>query len=238
MSRLYLMRHGQAGPRYDYDALSDLGRTQSRLLGEYLAAQNVVFTAVYSGALERQQETACAVCDAYRKAGRAIPEITIDPRWNEFDLGGVYQELAPLLAAEDPEFAQEYAQILRAMLDEKAAVHRRPAGCDIAVVRAWIEGRHPHSAEAWPAFRERVRGCIETFDQGRPGEVFAVFTSATPVAVWVSMALGLQNEKVFRLAGVAYNSGITTLRIHQRELTLFSFNTVPHLADPSLRTFR
>ena len=29
MSSLYLVRHGQAGLRHDYDTLSDLGRTQA-----------------------------------------------------------------------------------------------------------------------------------------------------------------------------------------------------------------
>ena len=45
MSAVYLIRHGQAGLRHNYDALSDLGRTQARLLGEYLAAQKIQFSA-------------------------------------------------------------------------------------------------------------------------------------------------------------------------------------------------
>ena len=32
MSRIYLVRHGQAGTRADYDTLSDVGLEQSRLL--------------------------------------------------------------------------------------------------------------------------------------------------------------------------------------------------------------
>ena len=35
MSRIYLVRHGQAGTRKAYDSLSELGKRQSRLLGEY-----------------------------------------------------------------------------------------------------------------------------------------------------------------------------------------------------------
>ena len=238
MSRLYLMRHGQAGPRFNYDALSDLGRTQSRLLGEYLAGQKLVFAAIYSGALSRQQETACQVREVYWRAGLAAPEVVVDPRWNEFDLGGVYQDLAPVLSAEDPEFERDYKEMTRAMPDQGAAVHRSTTRCDVAVIRAWVEGRHPHAGESWPAFRERVTECLQTLAEYRSGETVAVFTSATPIAVWVGLALGLADGKLLRLAGVSYNSGITTLRMHQRELTLFGFNSIPHLPDPCWRSFR
>ena len=54
MSVLYLVRHGQAGTREDYDSLSHLGRTQARLLGEYFKAQEISFAAAYSGSLARQ----------------------------------------------------------------------------------------------------------------------------------------------------------------------------------------
>lgn len=55
MSKIYLIRHGQAGTRDHYDLLSNLGRRQSRLLGEYFAAQGVKFAAAYSGELSRQR---------------------------------------------------------------------------------------------------------------------------------------------------------------------------------------
>ena len=35
-----------------------------------------------------------------------------------------------------------------------------------------------------------------------------------------------------------YNSAVTTMRLRDGDLTLFSFNGVPHLHDPQLRTFR
>ncbi len=71
MSAVYLIRHGQAGLRHNYDTLSDLGHTQARLLGEYLAAQKIKFAAIYSGALTRQQETAGEVRAALERAGLA-----------------------------------------------------------------------------------------------------------------------------------------------------------------------
>ena len=107
MSVLYLIRHGQAGLRHDYDTLSDLGRTQARLLGEHPAAQQVRLSAVYSGALKRQRETAREVLGAMEAAGIAAPPAQIDEHWNEFDLDAVYAAIAPRLAAEDAEFRTE-----------------------------------------------------------------------------------------------------------------------------------
>ena len=41
-----------------------------------------------------------------------------------------------------------------------------------------------------------------------------------------------------RLGGVMYNTAITTLRLRADDLMLFTFNGVPHLTEPELRTFR
>jgi len=250
VSRLYLIRHGQAGTRHNYDVLSDLGREQARRLGDYLAAQNVVFSAVVSGGLARQRQTAEEVCAAYLRAGVATPDIVVAPGWNEFDLFAVFRDLAPQLAAEDPEFARDYQALLQEMSramsqarQEESLTDTRRASpdelrCAIAVVRAWAEDRLRHSSETWPAFRERITGCLDMVAGYRPGEAVAVFTSATPIAVWVGLAMGVRDGSLLRQAGVAYNTGITTLRVRERDLTLFSFNNVPHLPEPRLRTFR
>jgi hypothetical protein len=41
-----------------------------------------------------------------------------------------------------------------------------------------------------------------------------------------------------RIASVLLNAGFSTLRVRDHEIRLFSLNEGPHLADPSLRTFR
>ena len=238
MSSLYLMRHGQAGLRHKYDTLSDLGRTQARQLGEYLASQNVQFSAVYSGALSRQLETAREVLRAFERVERPIPEIQVDPTWNEFDLDMVYRAVAPRLSAEDPEFQSEHEKLLRMLQDENSPVHRSWTQCDTLVVRAWVEGRYEVPGESWQAFSERVCRSLETLNRFASGEAVAVFSSATPIAVWVGMALGLSGRHVLRLAGATYNSALTTMRVRDGDLALFSFNGTPHLPEPHLRTFR
>ncbi len=233
-----MIRHGQAGLRHDYDTLSDLGRTQARLLGEYLAAQQVRFTAVYSGALKRQSETAREVLRAMAAAGAAVPEVQIDDHWNEFDLDAVYHAIAPRLAADDPEFQSEHEKLHRMLEEQNSPAHRNWTRCDTLVVRAWVEGRYEVPGESWEAFRKRVSTPLRVLSRIPPAETAVVFSSATPIAVWIGMALGLNGRHVMRLAGVTYNAALTTMRAREEDLALFSFNGTPHLTEPHLRTFR
>jgi broad specificity phosphatase PhoE len=238
LSSLYLIRHGQAGLRHDYDTLSDLGRTQARLLGEYLAAQKVQFSSVYSGALTRQRETAREALGAFSQAGIRTPEIQVDTRWNEFDLDAVYRAIAPRLREDDPEFREEHEKLLQVLAQENSPAHRSWTLSDTLVVRAWVEGRYEVPGESWQAFRERVASAAEAMNGFPQGESVAVFSSATPIAVWVGMALALEGRHMMRLAGVTYNAALTTMRVRAGDLALFSFNGTPHLPESRLRTFR
>jgi broad specificity phosphatase PhoE len=242
MSRIYLVRHGQAGTREAYDSLSELGRQQARLLGRHFAAEKIQFAAAYSGGLVRQQETAAAVQAVYRAAGLCFPEMVQDPGWNEFDLAHVYRSLAPQLCAEDPEFDRQYQDLMaqaRAAAEQPAAsVHRRWLPCDIQVVQAWMRGRHAYDGESWQAFRERVIGCQSKLDSMGREENIVVFTSATPIGIWAALGMEVHDERAMRLAGVLHNTSCTVMRLHARELRLHSFNGVPHLSDPELRTYR
>ena len=238
MSSLYLIRHGQAGTRDNYDRLSDLGRQQAYLAGQYLAAQKVQFRAVIVGCLNRQQQTAAEVLRAYREAEVPIPAPVSDPNWNEFDMSAVFAEFAPLLSEADPRFKQDYEQLLRKLEDASSPIHHAWTECDTQCMRAWIEGRFPSRVETWMAFTERVLACRAALAGCQAGDAVAVFTSATPIAIWMASALGIADGHIMRLAGVMYNSAITTLRLREDGVTLFSFNGVPHLSEARLRTFR
>lgn len=242
MSRVYLVRHGQAGTRKTYDSLSDVGRRQARLLGEYFLSEGIHFQAAYSGALVRQQETAAVVRCAYLEAGATFPDIVPEPGWNEFDLDHVYRALAPLLSAEDPEFERQYqelaAQTRAAAEQPEASVNRRWLPCDGTIVRAWMTGRHAYDGETWQVFRERVIACQSKFQTVERDENIVVFTSATPIGIWTARAMEIHDERAMRLAGVLHNTSYTVLRSHDGDLRLHSFNAIPHLAEPELRTYR
>lgn len=237
-----MVRHGQAGTRKAYDSLSGLGRRQARLLGEYFVSEKIHFAAAYSGALVRQEETAAEVRAVYREAGVCFPETAQEPDWNEFDLTDVYRALAPQLCAEDPEFARDYQDLVeqaRAAAEHpEANVNRRWLPCDVKVVEAWIRGRHPYDGESWQTFRARVIGCQGKLELVEREANIVVFTSATPIGVWAALSMEIHDERAMRLAGVLHNASCTVLRLHDGELRLHSFNAIPHLSEPGLRTYR
>jgi broad specificity phosphatase PhoE len=238
LSSLYLIRHGQAGTRARYDALSDLGKRQAYLLGQHLAAQKVPFKAMIAGCLNRQRQTAEQVWRAYKEASLPAPEIVSDPGWNEFDMTGVFSEFAPLLCVADPQFKQDYEELLRKLEVADSPIHQAWTDCDTQAMRAWMEGRYPCRTESWVAFRERVLKARAALGPQQSGDTVAIFTSAAPISIWAAAALGVSDGHIMRLAGVMYNSAVTTLRLRDDDLTLFSFNGVPHLNEAGLRTFR
>jgi broad specificity phosphatase PhoE len=235
---LYLLRHGQAGPRDNYDSLSPLGAEQARLLGEYLAASGVRFDAVIAGALTRQQLTAAHVRDGYRAAGLPFPEIETDPHWSEFHLYGVYQAVAPRLVAADPAFAEAYARMQAELANPAAAVHHNWNTCDQTVLHAWVNGLFEIEVETFAQFRARVEaGLAAVCNSGRTGNV-AVFTSATPIAVAVARAVALPQARFIPLLEGIYNSALTRLKVVEGEPGLAVFNATPHLAGARLHTLR
>jgi broad specificity phosphatase PhoE len=242
LSRVYLIRHGQAGTRKAYDALSDLGRRQARLLGEYFVSRKIRFATAYRGELKRQQLTAEEVRLAYDEAGECFPEVVPHSGWNEFDLDHIYRALAPRLCDEDPEFEKEYREMVtqaRAGAKEHGAeVNRRWMPCDRKVVLAWIAGKHAYEGESWQAFRERVADCRSALETVDDDANVIIFTSATPIAVWTALAMEIHDERAMRLAGVLHNASCTVVKVVGDEIRLHSFNGVPHLEATELRTYR
>lgn len=234
MSVLYLVRHGQAGTRENYDSLSDLGRDQARLLGEYFAQQRIQFDAVYSGALSRQQAT----------AAETLPgaNVVVDPGWDEFDLAQVYTEYAPHLAAADAAFRREFDEMQAALEASQGAhdapVHRRWNDCDKKIVRAWVESRYEYSGETWPVFVARIHAALVRLTSKMGDGNAIVFTSATPIGVCAARTLELDDARAMWLAGVLLNASVSTLRVRPSELRLFSFNNAPHLREAAQLTFR
>jgi broad specificity phosphatase PhoE len=242
LSRIYLVRHGQAGTRKAYDSLSSVGRQQARLLGEYFVSEGIHFAAAFCGTLARQELTAAEVTAAYAETGVPFPEIVSDCGWNEFDLTGVYRALAPRLCAEDPEFRSEYEEMARqarAAGDQpEAEVNRRWMPCDTKIVQAWVEGRYSYDGESWREFQARVAGCRARLGQAEHDANVVVFTSATPIGVWTALAMEIHDERILRLAGTLHNTSCTVIRLLGDQLRLHSFNTIPHLGKPELRTYR
>ena len=228
MSTLTFIRHGQAGSRDTYDVLSPLGQQQACRLGEYLAAQSFPCDLFVTGALNRQKQTAALL----QAASPTLPAPTVLPLWNEFDLTSVYNGIAPQLAAEDPVFAESFTALELATADPASPVHRRWTPADVAVIRAWVEGRYQFPGESWAVFSARIRQALAELPTGN----ILISTSATPIGLCVAYALDTPHP--LRLAGALHNASVTTLRFHSGDLHLQSFNSTPHLTDPTWRTHR
>jgi len=234
VSRVYFFRHGQAGPRDQYDQLSEKGHLQAAALGRYLVSKDWRFDQLLVGSLQRQRETLAGA----RAAGAVLPAATVEPRWNEFDLDGVFAEVAPQLAAADAEFAAAWAAIGRQVEAGDKSVHRDWMPADTQVVKAWIEGRFETKCETWGAFVDRVVAAgLEL--AALPAEArVAVFTSATPVSIWVAASLGCRDPRqVLKMAGTAINTNLTVIDFMRGDSYLALYNCAEHLSE-ELLTYR
>ena len=234
---IYFIRHAQAGSRDNYDRLSELGEQQAQLLGDYLAAQNVNFSAIVSGAMQRQKHTAQTVGERLAQKDLPTPQFLVDDQWNEFSLLTVYQAYVPRLQEEEAEFARDYAEMQEMLKRDPNAVRGAAGRCDAMVIRSWIQHRYDCAGETWQTFKSRILSRLHALPEAGNEEAIAVFTSATPISIMTSYALELNDEKFLKLLGVIANTSITIMRKTDDELRLFSFNSTPHLNDRN-RTYR
>ena len=176
--------------------------TSGTAVGRALRFTGNRISSAYAGALAAATATAEQIRAAYADAGVSFPTIRVDSGWDEFDLGRVYREIAPLLAAEDPEFLREYDEMREQVRVSQGAhgarIHRRWMPCDTKVVEAWLSGRYPYGGETWDQFRERVAACRLKMERQESDarqqkdarrENILVVTSATPLAIWTGLSL-------------------------------------------------
>ena len=220
MGQVLLVRHGQASwGADDYDALSETGWEQSRLLGRALAGRGVEPTLIVHGSMRRHRETA----EAAGLADRA----TVDPGWDEFDHLEMMGAVPSPAAGRTPTRAEFQAWF-------EAATDR------------WTGGEHDTGyAETFDAFGDRVTAALRRTAEAAPSGTAVVLTSGGPTAWAVATLLGADLEREGRvrlwrrLNPVCVNSGVTKVVTGRRGLTLVSFNEHTHLdPKPDLLTYR
>jgi broad specificity phosphatase PhoE len=238
LSVVYLIRHAQAGPRSNYDTLSELGQQQARLLGNHLASRLASLSAVVTGNLERHKRTAELVTREICRHGEVVPP-TVDCRWNEFILADLYQHYGPLMANDHPDYANDRLAMERELEQDPHNTRGATGRCDAAMVRAWIENRYPECpVQTWANFRQTVQSGLAALAHFGTRERLAVFTSAGPVGVVAAAALGLADDRIPGLLGAQYNCSFSTFRITGTTISMLSFNEIAYLAEPDLRTHR
>jgi broad specificity phosphatase PhoE len=237
MSEIYLIRHAQASFGSDnYDRLSPLGVRQADLLARFLDRHKVRFDAVYSGAMQRQMDTARSICSC-QDGGRppqAAPEIL--PVFNEYD------SRALIKARFHREKVQSNAKDLL-LADLRKNVRAFQAFFS-ETVEQWMAGVFDDTAgvEPWSRFCERVQaGLGQVMRQQGHGKRLAVVTSGGPISVVLKTALGLSDRKTAALSWEIFNASITCLKYSADRLSLTVFNNTTHFlinGDACLFTHR
>jgi broad specificity phosphatase PhoE len=228
MASLYLIRHGQASfGAENYDQLSELGKHQCRLLGEWWRARDLSFNRVFSGPMHRHRQSLDEFSTGF---GREL-EYTALAGIAEFDHENVLQVYRPDFVGK-----ANIARFLSGTPNPRKAFHQ----IFTDAIDRWHDGRFDHEYnEAWPVFRQRVLGALEQLCQ-ESGDAL-VFTSGGSISVILQKVLGLSDTNCFALNGITINSSVTRVLYRPGEITLHSFNNTAHLDvhdDASLITYR
>ncbi len=216
MSRIYLVRHGQAPfGTDDYDRLTATGIAQCEQLARHWRAIGRPVDGLFSGTLRRQRDSAAAFV-----RGFGLPDG------------------APLVTRELPGF-EEYNH--RALLEAHGGDGLHAASADprefhrrlTQALAAWTEGRLA-GFEPYDEFRARCASALDALlaATGR-GRTAVLFASAGSIAAAMQGALGVGDRHAVRLKLTFYNTGVSCLLWDGETITIESVNAVSHLEHPS-----
>jgi broad specificity phosphatase PhoE len=229
VSVLLLVRHGQASfGKKDYDALSELGHEQSRVLGRAFAARGVVPDLVVRGELRRHRETAEGLVEGL---GREVP-IEVDPGWDEFDFQHVVQVHKPL-----------YRSRTLMMADLARGGRPREAFQKVfeEATTRWTGGAYETEYhESFAAFSLRVDEALQrSADRASAHGTVVVVSSGGPIGLASSHLLAGDTSLWGNLNKVAVNTGVTKVIVGRSGLNLSAYNEHTHVEhDRRLLTYR
>ena len=239
MSRLYLIRHGQASFLSDnYDQLSDIGKNQAAELGDDLSSKEIIFNTVYSGDLVRQRDTANIVAERYASKDVSFPEIKTHIGMNEYPAEEIMTTLGKHLIENNHEAAELFKSCNNA--NEESDRHRYFQKLFELILEHWVHG---HGSEiglsvTWSEWSDGVRNTLrEIMMDAEKNELIGVFTSGGPIGVSLQTALEAPQIKAAELNWRIYNSSVTKYTFSGSRFSLDQFNDVSHLSD-DLLTFR
>ncbi|HYL11215.1 MAG TPA: histidine phosphatase family protein [Candidatus Acidoferrales bacterium] len=239
MSRVFLVRHGQASfSEPTYDKLSAIGIEQARLLGQYWARHAVVFHRVCSGPRLRQRDTARMVAQAYRDAGVTFPDPVVMDEFDEYQGDAVLERSLPALTQNDPQI-RKLRDAYEASVDPEERRKNFQKLFDVVITR-WVKGEiQVDDVESWEEFAARVNHglCHLVSSAGRSRQL-AIFCSGGPIAVAMQRALQLSAETTLQVAWMVRNGSFSEFLCSGERFTLSAFNAFPHLDGTALLTYR
>jgi len=210
MSRLYLVRHGQASfGADDYDQLSPLGVRQSVQLGRHFASKGICFDAVLSGTLRRHSQTLSGISDGLGLPLHAAQWPGLDEYNSDAVIAAVHP--APLDRSPTPENYRQYFRLLRTGLLQ------------------WMLGNtQPKDMPHWHAFGQQVVAVLDHVRQSQAEHVLLV-SSGGPIACAIAHVLATPPEAMIELNMRLRNTAVSELAITPKRHALLTYNTLPHL---------
>lgn len=215
MSRIYLVRHGQASlEQGGAGSLTPAGVRQCEALARHWKAIDRHMDLVFAGTLPRQLESAEAFARAAAGASDVATAVRRLPGIEEYD------HLA-LIAA--------HAGQAGIPLDARD-LHGRL----VPALHAWVEDRL-HGVERFADFRARCSAALATAIgiTGR-GRQAVLFASAGSLAAAMQTFLGVGDRDLLRLKLTFYNTGVSCLLSDGERVTIESVNAIGHLEQPEL----
>ncbi len=218
MPLILLVRHAQASfGTADYDRLSDLGREQSRWLGEYLKIRGVRPARVLAGTLKRQRDTASQAL-----AAMGLGETTVHEHagLNEYPGEALY---AAFTGGADPVAHQrrDYRDYWRTFRD---------------AMQAWSQDRLSGVPLSWAEFGQGMRDALAHACEGvQRDDTVLVVSSGGAICRLAADVLGAPASTAIELNLQFRNTGFCELLSLRESLRLLSLNNVPHLDVPERR---
>jgi broad specificity phosphatase PhoE len=209
-----MVRHGQASfGADDYDQLSELGRRQSRRLGEWFAHKGIHFDGLIAGTLRRHKQTLEGILEGMNHAGEHLSWEGL----NEYDADAVIAAVHPD-KLEKPTSPESYRHHFRLLRDGLAK---------------WMSGdAQPQGMPSYPQFVAGVAGALDHVRANHYGQNVLMVTSGGPISTAVGYVLGTPAETTIELNLRIRNTSVTEFSFTPKRQMLVMYNALPHLDDP------
>jgi broad specificity phosphatase PhoE len=219
MGTLYLVRHGQASfGADDYDNLSELGHRQSVRLGAWFAHQGIRFDGLIAGTQRRHKQTLAGILEGMAQAGEHLAWDGLNEYDSEAVIAAIHPE--PLAKPDTPEMVRHHFRLLRDGLVQ------------------WMAGATvPRGMPSYAEFVAGVAGALDHVRANHYGQTVLVVSSGGPISTAVGQVLGLRPEVTVELNLRMRNTSVTEFVFTPKRHSLVSFNCLPHLDDPQLRSW-